>query len=62
MAKPKDPILAHLMRRGIICFAATQDSPTRCLRSKVKAVSNYWPAVSCRKCQKLRTKEEGKVS
>lgn len=56
-----DSMLAHLRRGGVVCFAATKDSPTRCLRRTVKGATNYWPAVTCRKCQSMRTKAEGNV-
>lgn len=57
-----DPMLAHLKRGGIVCFAPAKDSPTRCLRRTVKAATSYWPMVTCRKCQSMRTAAEGKVS
>lgn len=56
----QDPLYAFLKRGGIQHFASAQDAPTRCGRP-ARAATNYWPAVTCRKCQSLRTKAEGRV-
>lgn len=55
-----DPMLAHLKRGGIVHFADSKKSPSRCGKS-VKAATSYWPAVTCRGCQSKRTKAEGNV-
>lgn len=56
-----DPMLDHLKRGGHVHFALSKESAVRCGDRRGKAASNYWPMVTCRKCQRLRTKVEGNV-
>lgn len=62
-APVNDALLKHLERGGQIHFAKSPNAKRRCGVSGPRAVaaSNYWPAVTCRDCQELRTKVEGNV-